>query len=227
MAPPPAAVATARLVRAADCGAIECCERPEGGAGLMSVSGAPRFWPVRSIICNHKAQGQPKAVDLPQWEASFDRRNGTNRRSVVTAFGILVHAIKAIALVVLLSLGWAMPVQAHSGHARPHAVAPAAKVASQDARPTIASASPAADVADICTPSTPGVSGPMGDCPKTGGAGRSCCGTMCTAAVIEHAIASLPLRVFHRIRLGLPPERTSPVRAPSLDARPPRTFDIA
>lgn len=145
----------------------------------------------------------------------------------MTAVGILVHAIKATVLVVLLSLGWAMPVQAHSGHAKPNAVAPAAKVASQDARLTIASASPAAEVADICKPSTPGMSEPMGDCPKTGGAGRSCCGTMCTAVVIEHAIAPLPLRVSHRIRLGWPPERTSPVRAPSLDARPPRTIDIA
>ena len=146
----------------------------------------------------------------------------------MTAVGILVHAIKATALVVLLSLGWAMPVQAHSGHARPNAVTAAAKVGSQDTRLTsFVSASPAAEVADICTPSTPRLSEPMGDCPKTGGAGRSCCGTMCTAAVIEHAIAPLPLRVSHRIRLGLPPERTSPVRAPSLEARPPRTIDIA
>jgi hypothetical protein len=145
----------------------------------------------------------------------------------VTAVGILVHAIKGTALVVLLSLGWAMPVQAHSGHSKPNAVAPATNVVSQQARPTIASASPAAEVADICTPSTPGVSEPMGDCLKTGGAGRSCCGTMCTAVVIEHAIAPLPLRVSHRIRVGLPPERTSPVRAPGLQARPPRTIDIA
>ncbi|WP_420104311.1 hypothetical protein [Bosea sp. (in: a-proteobacteria)] len=146
----------------------------------------------------------------------------------MTAVGILVHAIKTIALVVLLSLGWAMPVQAHSGHARPNAVTAAAKVGSQDTRLTsFVSASPAAEVADICTPSTPGVSEPMGDCSRAGGSDRSCCGTMCTSAVIEHAVAWLPLRVSHRIRLGLPPERTSPVRAPSLDARPPRTIDIA
>lgn len=145
----------------------------------------------------------------------------------MAAIGILAKVLKATVLVVLLSLGWAMPAHAHSGHAKPNAVAPAAKVASQDARLTIASASTAAEVTDICTSSTPRVFEPMGDCPKTGGAGRSCCGTMCTAAVIEHAIAPLPLRVSHSIRLGLPPERTSPVRAPSLDARPPRTIDIA
>ncbi len=75
----------------------------------------------------------------------------------MTAVGILAHAIKATALVVLLSLGWAMPVQAHSGHAKPNAVAPATKVGSQDTRLTsFVSASPAAEVADICTPSTPG-----------------------------------------------------------------------
>lgn len=145
----------------------------------------------------------------------------------MTAIGILAQALKATVLVVLLSLGWAIPVQAHSGHAKPNAVAPAAMAASQDARLTISSASPAAEVADICKPSTPGVPEPMGDCPKTGGAGRSCCGTMCTAAVIEHDIPSLPLQVSHGVRLDLPPENTHPIQAPSLDARPPRTTDIA
>lgn len=146
----------------------------------------------------------------------------------MTAVGILVHAIKATALVVLLSLGWAMPVQAHSGHAKPNAVAPATKVGSQDTRLTsFVSASPAAEVADICTPSTPRVSEPMGDCSRAGGSVRSCCGTMCTSAVIEHAVAWLPLRVSHRIRLGLPPEHATPEQAPGLDARPPRTIDIA
>ncbi|KPH79400.1 hypothetical protein [Bosea vaviloviae] len=135
--------------------------------------------------------------------------------------------MKATVLVVLLLLGWAMPVQAHSGHAKPNVVAPAAKAASLDARLTIASAFPAAEAADFCKPSAPRTSDPTGDCPKTGGADRSCCGTMCAAAVIEQAIAPLPLRVSHRIRLGLPLERTSPVRAPSLDARPPRTIAIA
>lgn len=144
----------------------------------------------------------------------------------MTAFGNLVHALKATVLVVLLSLGWAIPVQAHSGHAKPRAVA-AAEAIPQDARPTVTAASPRPDTAAVCEPSAQRSSEPAGDCPQTGGSDRSCCGTMCTSAVIEHAVASLPLRVSHRIRLGLPPERTSPVRAPSLDARPPRTIDIA
>lgn len=144
----------------------------------------------------------------------------------MTAFGILVHAIKTIALVVLLSLGWAIPVQAHSGHAKPKAVA-AAEAIPQDARLTVTAASPRPETVGVCEPSAQRASEPAGDCPQNGGSDRSCCGTMCTSAVIEHAVAWLPLRVSHRIRLGLPPERTSPVRAPSLDARPPRTIDIA
>ncbi len=144
----------------------------------------------------------------------------------MTAFGNLVHALKATVLVVLLSLGWAIPVQAHSGHAKSRAVA-AAEAIPQDARLTVTAASPRPETVEVCEPSAQRASEPAGDCPQNGGSDRSCCGTMCTSAVIEHAVAWLPLRVSHRIRLGLPPEHATPEQAPGLDARPPRTIDIA
>jgi hypothetical protein len=146
----------------------------------------------------------------------------------VAAFDVLAKALKATALVVLLSLAWAVPANAHAGHAAaPRTVAPAAEPLQHDARAPIAAAPRAVEAAASCdpaataTPVTPG-------CPQDEGAqGRSCCGTICTVAAIEHDVVSLPLRIPHRIRLDMAPERASPVREPGLQARPPRTFDIA
>lgn len=145
----------------------------------------------------------------------------------MTAVGILAQALKATALVVLLSLGCAMPAQAHPGHSKPPAIAPAANGVSQDPRLTIDAASPESEPINVCETSTARAPDQAGDGPKHGAAGSSCCGTMCTVAVIEHDVPALPLRVSRRLRLGLPPERISPVRAPGLHARPPRTIDIA
>ncbi|HEV2552577.1 MAG TPA: hypothetical protein VGV17_02305 [Bosea sp. (in: a-proteobacteria)] len=151
-----------------------------------------------------------------------------NRRLDVIALDIPAKLLKAIALVALLSLAWAMPANAHAGHgAAPSAVAPAAEPRQHDARAPIAASPRAAEAAAPCDPAATGLPVTPG-CPQDEGSqGRSCCGTICTIAAIEHDVVSLPLRTPHGIRPGLPPEQTNPVQEPSLDARPPRTIDIA
>ena len=154
----------------------------------------------------------------------IDRIGGNH----VTASNVLAKALKATALVVLLSFAWAMPANAHAGHgAASKGGAPAATTLSQEARQALAIASLAAEPSGLCDPMATSTPAPAG-CPQgEGGPDRTCCGTMCTVALIEHGVATLPVRTPHCIRLGLPPEPTSPVRAPGLDARPPRTIDIA
>ena len=146
----------------------------------------------------------------------------------MTAFDVLAKALKATALVVLLSLAWAIPANAHAGHgAASKADAPVAKRLPQEGRQSIATASLAAEPAGPCDPAANGAPAPTGGPQGEGAQGRTCCGTMCTVALIEHAIASLPLRTPHRIRLDTPPETPPLVRAPGLQARPPRTIAIA
>ncbi len=146
----------------------------------------------------------------------------------MTAFDVLARVLKATALVVLLSLAWAIPANAHAGHgAASKAVTPVAKHLPQEARHSLATASLAAKPVGLCDPAANGAPAPTGGPQGEGAQGRTCCGTMCTVALIEHAIASLPLRTPHRIRLDMRPETPSLVRAPSLDARPPRTIAIA
>ncbi len=146
----------------------------------------------------------------------------------MAAFDVLAKALKAIALVVLLSLAWALPANAHAGHgAAPRAVAPAAEPRQHDARAPIAAAPRAAETAAPCDPEAIGTPLPTGCPPDESAQGRSCCGTICTVAAIEHDVVSLPLRIPHQIRLDMAPERASPVREPGLQARPPRTVDIA
>lgn len=146
----------------------------------------------------------------------------------MAAFDVLAKALKAIVLVVLLSLAWALPANAHAGHgAAPRAVAPAAEPRQHDARAPIAAAPRATEAAAPCDPAATGLPVTPG-CPQDEGSqGRSCCGTICTVAAIEHDVVSLPLRTPHQIRLDMAPERASPVREPGLQARPPRTIDIA
>ncbi len=151
-----------------------------------------------------------------------------NRRHDVIALDIPARLLKAIALIVLLSLAWAVPANAHAGHgAAPRAVAPAAEPRPHDARAPIAAAPRAAEAATHCDPAATGTPVQTGCPPDEGSQGRSCCGTICTVAAIEHDVASLLLRTPHRIRLDTAPERASPVREPGLQARPPRTIDIA
>ncbi|KPF72628.1 hypothetical protein IP69_01680 [Bosea sp. AAP35] len=146
----------------------------------------------------------------------------------MTAFDVLAKALKATALVVLLSFAWAMPANAHAGHgAAVKAVAPAAAILPQDAHQALATASLAADSAGLCDWSATSAPAPTG-CPQGENAPeRTCCGTMCIVVLMEHGIASLPLRTPHRIRLNVPPETPSLVRAPHLPSRPPRTTNIA
>ncbi|WP_150129710.1 hypothetical protein [Bosea sp. RAC05] len=151
-----------------------------------------------------------------------------NRRHDVNALDIPARLLKAIALIVLLSLAWAVPANAHAGHgAAPRTVAPAAEPRPHDARAPIAAAPRAAEAATHCDPAATGTPVQTGCPPDEGSQGRSCCGTICTVAAIEHDVASLLLRTPHRIRLDTAPERASPVREPGLQARPPRTIDIA
>lgn len=145
----------------------------------------------------------------------------------MTAFDVLAKALKATALVVLLSLAWAIPANAHAGHgAASKAVAPAAKTLPHDTRQPLAVAPLAFEHAGMCDPAATSAWAPTGS-QREDAQGRTCCGTMCTVALIEHAIASLPLRTSHRIRLDMRPETPVLVRAPGLHARPPRTIDIA
>ena len=146
----------------------------------------------------------------------------------MTAFDVLAKALRATALVVLLSLAWAVPANAHAGHgAASKAVAPVAKHLRQEARQSVATGSRAAERAALCDPGPNGAPAPAGGPQDEGAQGRTCCGTMCTVALIEHAIASLPVRTPHRIRLDMRPETPPLVQALGLHARPPRTNDIA
>lgn len=146
----------------------------------------------------------------------------------MTPFGTLATALKATALVVLMSFAWSMPATAHPGHgATPRADAPAAMAAPQAAKGPDAAASDRSARTDQCDQAGKGGSDAAGIPTGDGAQGRSCCGTMCTVALIEHDGASLPLRRPHAIRRELPPAAFALVKDPSPDARPPRTIDIA
>lgn len=146
----------------------------------------------------------------------------------MTALDVLAKALKATALVVLLSLAWAVPANAHAGHGEASkVVVPVPKHLPQEARQSIATALLTAEPAGLCDPAANGAPAPTGSPQGEGAQGRTCCGTMCTVALIEHAIASLPLRTPHQTRLDMRPDTPVLVRAPRLHGRPPRTIDIA
>jgi hypothetical protein len=150
-----------------------------------------------------------------------------NRRTDVTTSGFLAKAFAATLLVALMSLAWNRPAQAHPGHGPAGPQAAVVTGQPEAARATPGTASAAAETADICAVSPGGVTAPS-DCPRgESAAGRTCCGTMCTAVLAQQDLAVLPRRVPHGIRLGWPPEQDSLVRDPGLHARPPRTIDIA
>lgn len=136
----------------------------------------------------------------------------------------LVRGLKATALVVLLALAWATPATAHSGHVEP----PIAVVAtsSQDYLRVSVGGS-LVEAAGVCRSEREHASTSPDGRQRDGTPGRACCGTMCTVALIEHAIAPLPLRTPHGIRLAPRPEALSLAKSPGLHARPPRTLDIA
>lgn len=143
----------------------------------------------------------------------------------VIAHPILGRAWKAAALVVLLMLAWAAPVQAHAGHGARTAVAAAAKPAAA-AQPELAAARPteaAAQCRELPSAAPEAPRAPQGE----GLHGQACCGTVCTSALILREIASLPPRTAHRIRLGLPAQTGAAPATPGPHARPPRTTDIA
>jgi hypothetical protein len=146
----------------------------------------------------------------------------------VTPFGTLATALKATALVVMLSFAWAMPATAHSGHGA--ASRPDAKAAIADRQ--VKKGSDAANMdrspqTAACEQAANGVSGSAGIPTDDSAQGRSCCGTMCVVALIEHRVAPLSLRTPNGIRRDTPPASLAPAGAPGPDARPPRTIDIA
>lgn len=146
----------------------------------------------------------------------------------MTPFGTLATALKATALVVLLSFAWAMPATAHPGHgATPRAESTAAKPVPQVEIISDAAVSDTSSQTDQCDQAAKGGSDAAGIPTEDGAQGRPCCGTMCTVALIEPDGASLPLRRPHAIRREMPPAAFSLVKDPSPDARPPRTIDIA
>lgn len=145
----------------------------------------------------------------------------------MTPFGTLATALKATALVVLMSFAWAMPAKAHPGHgAPPRAESSAAMAAPQAAKGPDAAASDRSARSDQCDQAAKGGADAAGTT-DDGAQGRPCCGTMCTVALIEHDGASLPLRRPYAIRREMPPAAFALVKDLSPDARPPRTIDIA
>lgn len=119
----------------------------------------------------------------------------------MTPFGTLATALKATALVVLLSLAWAMPATAHPGHgATPRAESTAAKPVPQVEIISDAVVSDTSSRTDQCDQAAKGGSDAAGNPTDDGAQGRPCCGTMCTVALIEHDGASLPLRRPHTMR---------------------------
>lgn len=144
------------------------------------------------------------------------------------ASDLLVKALKATALVVLLALAWAVPAQAHQGHgARSAAMAASVQPQAPEARPAIVVAGRAAEAAPACDSGPTDAANPPRPSPGESSHSQACCGTMCTVALVERGIGSLPLRTAHRIRLGMPPETLALARATGPEARPPRTIDIA
>jgi hypothetical protein len=140
----------------------------------------------------------------------------------------LAKALKATALVALLLLGWYGPANAHAGHrATPKGIGPSAITSPQKVQEAFVFAASPVEAAPVCPTAQSGLSDPLGSQPQEGVPGRSCCGTLCTVALIDHGIAPLPLRIPHPIRLALPPDTPALTRTPGLSARPPRTNDIA
>lgn len=197
--------------------------RPSAGSRPRLANSGRAARPPVTMPSTHRG----RLLTLPLGKLHFFPHT-PNRHNDVIALDIPARLLKAIALIVLLSLAWAVPANAHAGHgAAPRAVAPAAEPRQHDTGAPIAAAPRAAEAATPCDPVATGLPVTPG-CPQDEGSqGRSCCGTICTVAAIEHEVASLPLRTPHRIRLDMAPERASPVREPGLQARPPRTVDIA
>lgn len=166
------------------------------------------------------------------WRAAFrlgiDGTDVTMRELLARAFratGLPATACKAAALVFVLVLGLAMPAQAHKGHEpRSTATAAAAKAPERlNARYEAASVAmpacapePAETLQGWATSRLPlSVADP------------TCCGTMCTVALLGHSAPSLPVPSARRIKQGLSPQTHALMDAPGPHARPPRTDAIA
>lgn len=146
----------------------------------------------------------------------------------MTAFDAFAKALKSTVLVVLLSLVWAAPASAHAGHgATGKAIARAVVALPQDARPAPVATERSSEAAGIGGLARSPAAAPSSDQQRDGSPGPTCCGTMCTVALIEGGAAPLPLHAPRGVRLALPPATLAPALAPGLPARPPRTSDIA
>lgn len=144
------------------------------------------------------------------------------RRASALAIGL-----KAAALVVLLTLAWAVPAVAHPGHGASTKSTVQAVSPKQAVRQVLAVASLSSGDATVCAVVRAGLSAPSDDSQRSGGLGRVCCGTMCSVAVIELSINCMPMRASHRFRRYSPAETLPHTGMPSLPARPPRTSNIA
>lgn len=136
----------------------------------------------------------------------------------------LASGLKAAVLVVLLALAWATPATAHSGHGQPSKGVLATSPLDQ---PQVSVDAFLAERAGVCRAEREHASTAPDERQRDGTAGRACCGTMCTVALIERGIAPMPLRTHHGIRLSPPPETPLLARSPGLHTKPPRTLDIA
>lgn len=144
-------------------------------------------------------------------------------------FSALAKALKATAVVIMLTLVWALPAAAHSGHGSTRiksAVLPAFS-AELAVRKSPAAASLSRDDATACAVTRASLSAPLDDTRCSGGLARGCCGTMCSVAVIQLSINSMPMRALHRFRRYLPTETIPHTGTSKPLARPPRTPNIA
>lgn len=132
----------------------------------------------------------------------------------------LSSALKAAFLAVLLACAWSMPASAHAGHGAPSIAAKAKNpVAADDGAASVANAE--RGEANACAAAQTQAPQPVR------AKDRICCGTMCTVAMTEGAVAPMPAPMVRSARIGVPPVGFPPVCTPSLLPRPPRTACIA
>lgn len=134
----------------------------------------------------------------------------------------LAQALRATALVVILSLAWGVPAIAHQGHAAPISdTGQSAAALPKDVLQERSAASIAAEAVNLCGRIDLKIA-PLSGRPQHVLLDQACCGTLCTSALINGSIAAPVLRSTFGLRLALPSDADAKTQAPGLPPRPPR-----
>lgn len=140
----------------------------------------------------------------------------------------MAQALKATALLVVLSLAWGVPAIAHQGHAAPNSGASQwAAAPPNDVQQERAAAGIATQAVNKCGRIDLTLALLSGRPQHDHLLDRGCCGILCASALINGNIAGPVLRPACGLRLALPTDTDATTRPPGPPPRPPRRSDTA